>query len=73
VLADGPADRAGVKPGDVLLQIDGKAIADPQGVLNTVTVIAPGSAAKVKLKRKGRDLELPVTIGRRPRQQARAE
>jgi serine protease DegQ len=73
VLADGPADRAGVKPGDVLLQIDGKPIADPQAVLNVVTVIAPGSAAKVKLKRKGQDLELPVTIGRRPRQQTRPE
>ncbi|MFY9315985.1 MAG: trypsin-like peptidase domain-containing protein [Burkholderiales bacterium] len=73
VLADGPADRAGVKPGDVLLQIDGKPIADPQAVLNVVTAIAPGSAAKVKLKRKGQDLELPVTIGRRPRQQARPE
>ena len=73
VLSDGPADRAGVKPGDVLLQIDGKAIADPQAVLNLVTVIAPGSAAKVKLKRKGQDLELPVTVGRRPRQQAQQE
>jgi serine protease DegQ len=73
VLSDGPADKAGVKPGDVLLQIDGKQIIDPQGVLNVVTTITPGSAAKVKLKRKGQDLELPVTIGRRPKQQARPE
>jgi Do/DeqQ family serine protease len=73
VLTDGPADRAGVKPGDVLVSIEGKPIADPQGVLNAVTVIAPGSEAKVKLKRKGQDLELPVTIGRRPKQQARPE
>jgi serine protease DegQ len=73
VLNDGPADRAGVKPGDVLLSIDGKPVADPQGVLNLVTMISPGSAAKMKLKRKGQDLELPVTIGRRPKQQARPE
>ena len=73
VLTDGPADKAGVKPGDVLVSIDGRPIADPQGVLNTVTMITPGSAAKVKLKRKGQDLELPVTIGRRPKQQARPE
>jgi serine protease DegQ len=73
VLTDGPADRAGVKPGDVLVSIDGKPIADPQGVLNVVTGIAPGSEAKVKLKRKGQDLELPVIIGRRPKQQARPE
>jgi serine protease DegQ len=73
VLNDGPADRAGVKPGDVLLSIDGKPVGDPQGVLNLVTTINPGSAAKMKLKRKGQDLELPVTVGRRPKQQARAE
>jgi serine protease DegQ len=73
VLTDGPADKAGVKPGDVLVSIDGKPIADPQGVLNAVTMIAPGSAAKVKLKRKGQDLELPVTIGRRPKQQTGPE
>jgi serine protease DegQ len=73
VLNDGPADKAGVKPGDVLVAIDGKPIADPQGVLNAVTTIAPGSATKVKLKRKGQDLELPVTIGRRPKQQVRPE
>ena len=73
VLNGGPADKAGVKPGDVLVAIDGKPIVDPQSVLSTVTGIAPGSAAKVKLKRKGQDLELSVTIGRRPKPQARAE
>jgi serine protease DegQ len=73
VLTDGPADKAGVKPGDVLLSIDGRPVTDPQGVLNAVTAIAPGSAARMKLKRKGQDLELPVTVGRRPKQQARPE
>ncbi len=73
VLTDGPADKAGVKPGDVLVAIDGKTVADPQGVLNLVTSIAPGSAARMKMKRKGQDVELAVTIGRRPKQQAKPE
>ncbi len=73
VLSGGPADKAGVKPGDVLVAIDGKPIADPQSVLNSVTGIAPGSAVKVKLKRKGQDLELALTVGRRPKPQARPE
>jgi Do/DeqQ family serine protease len=73
VLTDGPADKAGVKPGDVLVAIDGKPVSDPQGVLNLVTGIAPGSAARMKMKRKGQDVELAVTIGRRPKQQAKLE
>jgi serine protease DegQ len=73
VLTGGPADKAGVKPGDVLVAIDGRPVADPQGVLNLVTGIAPGAAARMKMKRKGQDLELAVTIGRRPKQQARPE
>jgi len=73
VVTGGPADKAGVKPGDVLVAIDSKPIIDPQGVLNAVTGIAPGAATKVKFKRKGQDMELAVTIGRRPKPQARAE
>ena len=73
VLNGGPADKAGAKPGDVLVAIEGKPIVDPQSVLNVVTGIAPGSAAKLKLKRKGQDLELAVTVGRRPKPPARPE
>ena len=73
VLNGGPADKAGVKPGDVLVAIDGKPIADAQSVLNSVIGMAPGSAAKMKLKRKGQDIELTVTVGRRHKPQARAE
>jgi S1-C subfamily serine protease len=75
VLAGGPAEKAGAKPGDVLLAIGGRPVIDPQGVLNAVTALAPGTATKVKLKRKGQDLELDVTIGRRPKAspQARPE
>jgi Do/DeqQ family serine protease len=73
VLNGGPADKAGVKPGDVLVAIDGRPIVDAQSVLTSVTGIAPGTAAKMKLKRKGQDMELTVTVGRRPKPQARAE
>ena len=73
VLNGGPADKAGAKPGDVLVAIEGKPIVDPQSVLNAVTGIAPGSAATMKIKRKGQDLELAVTVGRRPKPPARPE
>ncbi len=73
VLSGGPADKAGVKPGDVLVAIDGKPVVDPRSVLNLVTGIVPGSAARMKFKRKGQDIELAVSVGRRPKQQARPE
>jgi serine protease DegQ len=73
VLSGGPADKAGAKPGDVVTSIDGKPIVDPQSVLNVVTGIAPGKSAKLKLKRKGEEMELVVTVGRRPKPQARPE
>jgi serine protease DegQ len=73
VLTGGPADKAGVKPGDVLVSIDGRPVADPQGVLNLVTGIVPGTAAKMKMKRKGQDVEIAITVGRRPKQQAKPE
>ena len=73
VLRGGPADKAGVKPGDVLVEIGGKPVLDPAAMLNLVAALAPGSAAKVKLKRQGHDVDASVTVGRRPKPQARAE
>jgi Do/DeqQ family serine protease len=73
VLRGGPADKAGVKPGDVLVEIGGKPVLDPAAMLNLVAALAPGSAAKVKLKRQGHEVDASVTVGRRPKPQARAE
>jgi Do/DeqQ family serine protease len=74
VLRGGPADKAGVKPGDVLLEVDGKPVADPAAMLNLVAALAPGASAKMKLKRRGEDVDASVTVGRRPKPQApRAE
>jgi Do/DeqQ family serine protease len=73
VLRGGPADKAGVKPGDVLVEIEGKPVMDPAAMLNLVAALAPGAPAKVKLKRQGHDVDASVTVGRRPKPQARAE
>ena len=73
VLRGGPADKAGVKPGDVLLEVQGKPVADPAGMLNLIAALAPGQSAKVKLKRQGQSVDANITVGRRPKPQARAE
>jgi serine protease DegQ len=72
VLRGGPADKAGVKPGDVLTEIEGKPVADPTAMLNLIAALAPGRPAAVKLKRNGNEVDATITVGRRPKPQARA-
>jgi serine protease DegQ len=66
VLKNGPADRAGIKPGDILMSVNGQEITDTTRLLNVIAQIKPGTAAKVHLVRKGRTIDLDVTIGKRP-------
>jgi Do/DeqQ family serine protease len=73
VLRGGPADKAGVKPGDVLVEVDGKPVADPAAMLNLVAALPPGATAKIKVRRQGNEVDAAITVGRRPKPQARAE
>jgi serine protease DegQ len=66
VLKNGPADRAGIKPGDILVSVNGQEITDTTRLLNVIAQIKPGTAAKVHLVRKSREMDLDVTIGKRP-------
>ena len=66
VLKNGPADRAGIKPGDILVSVDGQDITDTTRLLNLIAQIKPGSNAKIHLVRKNRELDLDVMIGKRP-------
>jgi serine protease DegQ len=71
VLRGGPADKAGMKPGDVLTAVNDAPVADPQALLNLVAALHPGSSARVKVRRQAQTLELAVTVGRRPKPQPR--
>ena len=73
VLRGGPADKAGIKPGDVVVEIQGKPVADPTAMLNMIAALAPGSPAKMKLKRQGQDVDATTNVGRRPKPQPRTE
>jgi serine protease DegQ len=69
VLRDGPADKAGIKPGDVLLGIDDKTVSDPQNMLTLVAGLQPGSTAQLKLRRGQGELDVKVVVGKRPKPQ----
>ena len=61
-----PADRAGVKPGDIVVAVDGKQVRDPDSMRNLIVALVPGKQATLKLKRGQGELELQVQVGKRP-------
>ena len=72
VMRNGPADKAGIKPGDVLVEIAGKPVSDSAGMLNLIAQLKPGETANLKLVRTGKNVEAAVTIGTRPKAPKRA-
>jgi serine protease Do len=70
VVAGEPGERAGIRPGDVVLTIDRKAITRDQSLSFIVANIAPGTRVPVELIRNGRRLSVTATVGRRPTDEA---
>jgi Do/DeqQ family serine protease len=73
VLSGSPADRGGVKVGDVVTAVNRLPVATPHALLNAVAALQPGSAAKLAVLRQGKPVEATVTVGRRPKPPQRAE
>ena len=68
VVRDGPADRAGILPGDILVAVAGEKVLDTSGMLNLIAQLAPGAKTPMTILRKRREATVDITIGRRPRQ-----
>jgi serine protease DegQ len=69
VQQDGPAAQAGIRPGDVITDVGGKPVANVSELLTTVAALKPGTAAPIKVQRRGADVQVTVTPGLRPRLQ----
>ncbi|MGA8892260.1 MAG: DegQ family serine endoprotease [Anaeromyxobacteraceae bacterium] len=70
VVAKAPAGKAGVKAGDVVTAVNGKAVEDRGQLTRTVAAIAPGGKATLSILRKGKKQEITVTVGTRPDEDA---
>lgn len=68
ILKNGPAELGGVKPGDILREVNDEPIKDVRGLLNSVAALTPGNNAKVLVDRKGQSVVLSIAIGKRPTQ-----
>lgn len=71
VLRGSPAERAGLRPGDVLVAIDGQAVRGAREMLEMVAARSPGDVSRFSLQRSNGAIDLEVQIGRRPTQMTR--
>jgi serine protease DegQ len=67
VMRGGPADKAGVKVGDILIAVDGKPVTNTATMLDRVAQLKPDSTARFSFVRDGREQEIPITVGTRPK------
>jgi serine protease Do len=63
---DSPAAKAGLKPGDVVTALDGKAVRNPRDLARSVADLRPGAKADLKLWRDGAEASLRVDIAAQP-------
>ena len=68
VVPDGPADKAGIKRGDVVVSVDGAAVPDSARVRNLVAEGQPGKTMTLGLFRNRTRIERTVTLAERPRE-----
>lgn len=66
VLRGSPAERGGVRPGDILVAVDGKSVQDTKAMLELVAALKPGQNASFRVRRDGRDVDLAIAVARRP-------
>jgi serine protease Do len=66
ITSGSPADRAGLRPYDVITSLDDRPISNDDQLIREISARAPGSAARLRLLRDGRDQTLTVKLAERP-------
>lgn len=70
VLPNGPADRAGLKRGDIVTRVNGNAVDDPLALMNSVAEVVPGTSMKLEALRNGKNVALTAKVSERPAPEA---
>jgi S1-C subfamily serine protease len=66
VVADSPADKAGIKEGDIIVKVNGHAIDRDNPLDATLSEFAPGDTVTIDLLRDGQTKSVQLTLGTRP-------
>jgi hypothetical protein len=62
----GPAERAGLMPGDVITEVDGRPITTPGDLARTLAAKQPGEQVQLQVNRVGQTIVIDTTLGSRP-------
>lgn len=65
----GPAAKSGIRAGDVVVAVNGDRIDSSRGLIRAVAVVQPGNSVRLTIRRAGHEMEVPVSVGRRPAEQ----
>ncbi|MEF7616475.1 trypsin-like peptidase domain-containing protein [Aquincola sp. MAHUQ-54] len=67
VLQDGPASQGGIRPGDVVVSVQGHAVTNTQQLLSAVAALKPDSTVEIGVQRGRQAVDLQVRVAQRPR------
>ncbi|QKZ18990.1 S1C family serine protease [Streptomyces chartreusis] len=63
VTGGGPGDKAGIKPGDVITEVDGQRVHSGEELIVKTRAHRPGDRLKLTLKRGGKEVTISLTLG----------
>ena len=66
IVSGGPADKAGLKPGDLITAVNGKRVASTNQFVATIANYAPGNTVTLTVKRGGQTKTIKLTLGAQP-------
>lgn len=66
VLKGGPAHKAGIMPGDIIMRVDGHIVSNPQQAIQMISRLAPGSDIDVHILRGWEQITLKANVAERP-------
>jgi len=72
VQRDSPAEKAGLKRGDVVIALNGKAVVEPGALSREIAMMKPGTEVQLRINRDGKERDLSVHIGQLPEDRATA-
>jgi len=66
VAHDSPAEEAGLRRGDTIIELDGKEIGSGRDIIRTMRTLSPGEHVRVRVSRGDEEKTLSLTLGERP-------